>query len=88
VRVRFEERDHALLVELIDISKSGARFVAPVGDVRVADHVAFGFVMPDRLDCYAKGQVVRVDHAGHFVLALDDANDAFVGFIQLLEARN
>jgi PilZ domain len=88
VHIRFEEREHGLLVELLDISKSGARFVAPVGDVRVADHVAFGFVMPDRLSCHAKGQVVRVDDRGQFVLSLDDANDAFAGFIRLLEARN
>lgn len=88
VRILCGEREHALLVELLDISKSGARFVAPVGDVRVADHVAFGFVMPDRLSCHAKGQVVRVDDQGQFVLSLDDSNDAFAGFIRLLEARN
>jgi hypothetical protein len=88
VSIRCEERDHALLVELLDISQSGARFVAPVGDVRVDDHVAFGFVMPDRLSCHAQGQVVRVDDAGQFVLSLDDSNDAFAGFIRLLEAKN
>jgi PilZ domain len=88
VCVQLEEREHALLVELLDISQSGARFVAPVGDVRVADHVAFGFVMPDRLSCQAKGRVVRVDDAGQFVLSLDDSNDAFAGFIRLLEANN
>jgi hypothetical protein len=88
VRVRLEEREHALLVELLDLSLSGARFVAPVGDVRVADRVAFGFVMPDQPSCRAKGQVVRVDRSGQFVLELDDANDAFAGFIRSLEAEN
>jgi hypothetical protein len=87
VRVHFEEHEHALLVELLDVSETGARFVAPIGDVRVDDRVTFGFVMPDRSSCHARGQVVRVDGAGQFVLALDDANDGFVGFIRLLEAN-
>jgi hypothetical protein len=86
VRVELEEREQALIVELLDISKSGARFGSLAGDVRVSDHVTFGFVMPDRPSCHAKGQVVRVDRSGQFVLALDDANDEFVGFIRLLES--
>lgn len=88
VHVQMEESEHALLAELLDVSESGARFGAPIGDVRVDDKVAFGFVMPDRDSCRAAGQVVRVDESGQFVLALDDANDAFVGFIRLLETRN
>jgi len=87
------------MVELLDISESGARFQAAVdgsadnGDgqdsqdqVRVAERVAFGFILPDKAPCQAKGQVVRVDRSGQFVLALDDTNDGFVGFIRLLEA--
>lgn len=87
VQVRLEEREPAMLVELLDLSKSGARFGALTGDVHVADHVAFGFVVPDHPSCHAEGQVVRVDHSGQFVLALDAANDAFAGFIRLLEAQ-
>jgi hypothetical protein len=88
VRVRLQEREQALLAELLDVSKSGARFGAPIGDVRLDDKVAFGFVMPDRPSCHAKGQVVRVEDSGQFVLALDDSNDAFAGFIRLLENDN
>jgi hypothetical protein len=101
VGVRLGERRTPVVVELLDISESGARFqVAPQdlsdgqpgqngqAQVHVAERVAFGFVLPDQGPCQAKGQVVRVDRSGQFVLALDDTNDGFVGFIRLLEAES
>lgn len=81
------------MVELLDVSKSGARFHATDDvDINVADRAAFGFVVPGEPSCQAQGLVVRAEHtgrfAGQFVLALDDANDAFAGFIRLLEAES
>jgi hypothetical protein len=80
------------MVELLDISESGARFQAVTETVNVADRATFGFVVPDRPACRAQGLVVRADRsgqfAGQFVLALDDINDDFVGFIRLLEAES
>jgi hypothetical protein len=80
------------MVELLDVSESGARFHAIDGeaDVHLADRATFGFVVPGEPSCQAKGLVVRAERsgrfAGQFVLALDETNDAFVGFIRLLEA--
>ena len=92
VGVRVGGRRTPLIVELLDVSESGARFQAPDADVNVADRAAFGFVVPDQPSCQAQGQVVRAEHsgrfAGQFVVALDDTNDAFVGFIRLLEAAS
>ena len=90
VGVRLEGRRTPLIVELLDVSASSARFQALDANVEVADRATFGFVVPDRPSCQAQGLVVRADRsgqfAGQFVLALDDTNDAFVGFIRLLEA--
>jgi PilZ domain len=95
VGVRLGERRTPVVVELLDISESGARFQGAPQDrglgndeVHVAERVAFGFILPDQGPCQAKGQVVRVDRSGQFVLALDDTNDGFVGFIRLLEAES
>ena len=88
VGVRLAGRRTPLMVELLDVSESGARFHALDGDaeVHVADRATFGFVVPGEPSCRAQGLVVRADRSGQFVLALDDTNDAFVGFIRLLEA--
>jgi len=92
VGVRLAGRRTPLIVELVDLSESGARFRATGADVKVAERAAFGFVVPERPSCQAQGLVVRADRsgqfAGQFVLALDDTNDAFVGFIRLLEAES
>jgi hypothetical protein len=90
VGVRLAGRRTPLMVELLDVSKSGARFHAVDGDagVRVSDRATFGFVVPGEPSCQAQGLVVRADRSGQFVLALDEANEAFVGFIQLLEGQS
>ena len=92
VGVRLAGRRTPLMVELLDVSESGARFQAADADVHVADRATFGFVVPDLVPCQAQGAVVRAEHsgrfAGQFVVALDDTNDAFVGFIRLLEAES
>jgi hypothetical protein len=88
VGVRLGQRRTPVMVELLDISESGARFQAAGGEVHVADSAAFAFVLPDSADCRATGRVVRVDRSGQFVLSLDDKNDGFVGFIRLLEAES
>jgi hypothetical protein len=91
VGVRFAGRHTPLVVELLDVSESGARFQAvdqATDVVKVADRATFGFVVPDRPSCQAKGLVVRADRSGQFVLALDEANESFVGFIRTLEDEN
>jgi hypothetical protein len=94
VGVRLAGRRTPLMVELLDVSESGARFNAAdaEAEVHVADRATFGFVVPDQPSCQAQGLVVRAERsgrfAGQFVLALDDTNDAFVGFIRLLQAES
>jgi hypothetical protein len=94
VGVRLAGRRTPLVVELLDVSESGARFHAADGDaeIHVSDRAMFGFVVPGEPSCQAQGLVVRAEHsgrnAGQFVLALDDTNDAFVGFIRLLQAES
>jgi hypothetical protein len=92
VGVRLAGRRTPLMVELLDVSESGARFHAADSDadIHLADRATFGFIVPGEPSCQAQGLVVRAEHsgrnAGQFVLALDNANDAFVGFIRLLAA--
>lgn len=90
VGVRLAGRRTPLMVELLDVSESGARFHATEGgaEIHVADRATFGFVVPGEPSCQAQGLVVRAERSGQFVLALDDANDAFVGFIRLLETES
>jgi hypothetical protein len=88
VRVRLPGRREPIMVELMDISESGARFQASTEQVRLSERVAFGFVVPDQPNCQATGQVLRVDRSGQFVLALDGVNESFVGFIRLLCAES
>lgn len=88
VGLRVGGRKTPLMVELLDVSESGARFSAADAEVRVRvdERATFGFVVPDRPSCQAQGLVVRADRSGQFVLALDHKNESFVGFIRLLEA--
>jgi hypothetical protein len=88
VDVRLEGRRTPLMVELLDVSESGARFQTMGQQVDLAARATFGFVMPDRPSCQAHGLVVRADASGQFVLALDVTNESFVGFIRLLEAES
>jgi hypothetical protein len=88
VGLRLERRPTPLMVELLDVSESGARFQTMGDEVRVADRATFGFVSPERPGCHAEGRIVRVDRSGQFVVVLDEANDDFVGFIRLLEAES
>jgi PilZ domain len=90
VGLRVGGRKTPLVVELLDVSESGARFSASDAEVRIRvdERAAFGFVVPDRPSCQAQGLVVRADRSGQFVLALDDKNESFVGFIRLLEAES
>jgi hypothetical protein len=90
VGLRVGGRKTPLMVELLDVSESGARFSASDAEVRIRvdERAAFGFVVPDRSSCQAQGLVVRADRSGQFVVALDDKNESFVGFIRLLEAES
>ena len=78
VRVHFAGRTLPLTVELIDVSMGGCYFrgaSAPAGA-----KVAFGFVMPGRRLCVARGQVVRLAERG-FAIAIERANPAVIDFV-------
>ncbi|MDB4982852.1 MAG: hypothetical protein JWM82_3604 [Myxococcales bacterium] len=85
VGVRIGAEETSVLAELLDVSETGARFQAEGDDVGLAQRAGFAFVLPERGLCHAEGEVVRVDGAGMFVLALDDRSEEFVGFIHRLE---
>lgn len=88
VGVQLAGRRTPLMVELLDVSESGARFQALDGTVNVADRATFGFVVPDRPRCRAQGLVVRADRSGQFVLAFDEASDDFLGFVRCLDGES
>jgi len=88
VGLKLERRKTPLMVELLDLSESGARFRTLGDEVRVSERATFGFVSPERPRCHAEGRVLRVERSGQFVLVLDEANDDYVGFVRLLEAES
>ena len=84
VEMRVQGRAELMTVELVDVSAGGGRFRFAGADVSVNQLAAFAFVVPDQRRCFARGRVVRVDGPGHFALSLDQANEAFLGFLGLL----
>ena len=88
VRLRLPGPREPVIVELLDISESGARIQGGVVQVGLSEHLVLGFVTPDQSRCQASGQVVRIDRWGQFVLALDEKNESFLGFMRLLGADN
>ena len=71
-------------VEMMDLSAGGGRFRVAGADVSVDQQATFGFVVPDQRRCSARGRIVRVEAPGEFALSLDQANEAFLSFLDLL----
>jgi hypothetical protein len=78
------DREAPTIVEIVDISKRGLRLRTLDGGVRVSRRASLRFVLSDQRVCTAAGQVNRVGRSGSFVLALDESNGDFRGFVASL----
>jgi PilZ domain len=78
VRVHFAGHTVPVTVELSDVSQGGCYFRGAAAPPEAK--VAFGFVLPERQVCVARGQVLRVDGNG-FAMTIDRANDTFTDFL-------
>jgi len=81
VRVHMDGEPRPTTIELVEVSGGGGSFRTAGTLPSVGQKVAFGFVMPDRSMCAARGRVVRVGTGG-FALKLDRANRSFRSFVQ------
>ena len=84
VHVHLAGHAEAMTVELMDLSAGGGRFRSAVGTVRLNQTASLAFVVPGPKRCLAKGRVVRTDGAGEFAVSLNEANKAFLGFVEQL----
>ena len=80
VRIYFLGERRPATLELVDLSASGGGFKTTSQWPGIGQRAAFGFVMPDRSVCLARGRVVRVDREG-FAVALDRTNPGFRKFL-------
>jgi hypothetical protein len=78
VRVHFAGRTVPVTVELRDISHGGCYFRG--ASAPAFARLAFGFVLPERRVCVARGRVLRVDGGG-FAITIDHSNDVFTNFV-------
>ena len=78
VRVHFSGHTMPVTVELRDISHGGCYFRGAVAP-RFA-RLAFGFVLPEKRVCVARGRVLRVDDNG-FAITIDRSNESFIEFL-------
>jgi hypothetical protein len=76
--------DAPTIVEIVDISSRGLRLRSLDGGVSVARRASLHFVLSDQRVCTAAGEVNRVGRSGSFVLALEESNGAFRGFVDSL----
>jgi hypothetical protein len=84
VKLQVAGRAGPIIVEIVDLSAGGLRLRALGDEVRLAQRATLGFVLADQRACAAAGRVTRVERGGAFVLALDETNDAFRGFLASL----
>ncbi|HZL20393.1 MAG TPA: PilZ domain-containing protein [Polyangia bacterium] len=73
-----------MIVEIVDVSAGGLRLRTLGDEMKVTERATLRFVLGDQRACTAGGRVTRVDRGGSFVLALDETNEAFRGFVALL----
>jgi hypothetical protein len=83
VTLHMSGRPRPLTVEIVDLSYRGVRLLAPDDTFRVGERGSLHFVLSEGRACAAAGQVLRVDQSG-MVLALDEANGAFLDFLAAL----
>ncbi len=86
VKLQVTGRAAPLIVEIVDVSAGGLRLRSLGEEVRVDQRATLAFVLSDQRACAASGKVMRVERGGAFVLALDETNDAFRGFLASLSA--
>ena len=84
VTLHMAGRPRRLTVEIVDLSAHGVRLRAPDDTFRVGERGSLHFVLSEGRACAAGGHVLRVDQSGVVVLALDEANKAFVDFLAAL----
>jgi len=80
VRVHVAGDQRPMTIELVEVSLGGGSFRALDDLPAVGQRAAFGFVVPDRSICLARGLVVRVQEEG-FALVFERVNGAFRGFL-------
>ena len=78
------DREDPTIVEIVDISKRGLRLRTLDGGVCVSRRASLHFVLSDQRVCTASGEVNRVGRSGSFVLALDESNGDYRGFVASL----
>lgn len=78
VRVHFAGQQKAVTVEMRDISHGGCYFRGATAPTSA--RLAFGFVLPERRMCVARGRVLRVDGNG-FAVEIDRSNETFTDFL-------
>jgi len=84
VKLQVIGRTAPIIVEIVDVSVGGLRLRSLGEEVHVAQRASLRFVLSDQRACAAGGRVTRVERGGAFVLALDETNDAFRGFLASL----
>jgi len=84
VTLHMRGRPRRLTVEIVDVSTGGVRLLAPGDTFRVGERGSLHFVLSEGRICVAEGHVLRVDESGGVVLALDEANAAFLEFLAAL----
>lgn len=80
VTLHMRGRPRRLTVEIVDLSAGGVRLLAPDDTFRVGERGSLHFVLSEGRVCVAAGHVLRIDPSGGLVLALDEANEAFLDF--------
>jgi hypothetical protein len=88
VKLQVTGQAGSIIVEIVDVSAGGLRLRSLGEEVRVTQRATLRFVLSDQRACAASGRVMRVERGGIFVLALDETNDAFRGFLASLSAGN
>lgn len=78
VRVHFAGHQMPVTVEMRDISHGGCYFRGAAAPTSA--RLAFGFVLPERRVCVARGRVLRVDGNG-FAVEIDRSNETFTDFL-------
>ena len=86
--LHMRERAGLLTVEIVDLSVGGVRLFAPGDTFLAGERGSLHFVLSGGRACAASGQVLRVDQSGGVVLALEEANGAFLEFLAALTSTS
>ena len=84
VKLQVAGQADPMIVEMVDVSAGGLLLRTLGAEMKVTERATLRFVLGDQRACAAGGRVTRVDRGGSFVLALDETNEAFRGFLASL----